>query len=166
MNKKINSLFLLILLCATTIFAGCDESVRDNTDETYIMIESLDASSYCLFVNKEITACTNQLSSMMLLCKNVAKDNYPASEALDSAIESFDIVESAREKVDIMTPPPQYEDNRINTLRLMENASDDIDTMINILSTTPLDTVALEDLSSVMQTDFIALTSEFNIYYK
>lgn len=166
MNKKLISLFLLILLSSTTIFAGCYESIRNNTDETYIMSESLDASSYCLFINKEISACTNQLSSMMLICNNVAKGSYHASDALESAKESYDIIESAREKVDIMTPPPQYEDNRLDTLRLMDNASDDIDTMIDILSTTPLDTFALEDLSSVMQSDFIALTSEFNIYYK
>ncbi|MBQ7818422.1 MAG: hypothetical protein IJ341_01865 [Bacteroidales bacterium] len=162
-------LSVLLFLCFTVPLTACSyapDNKGNSTNETYIMYEALDAAAYSSYISKEINACTNQLSTMMLLAESVVNDGYSSDDALESAKYALGIIDECYEQVDIMTPPFQYEDTRTNVLRMMENAETDISTLISILSTKPLDTEALNNLISYMQNDFIALTAEFNIFYE
>lgn len=164
---KIVSLSIAISLCF--VFSGCGsyaENNPTNTNETYIMPEALDAAQYCSFINKEITACTNQLSTLMLLADQVAENEYKASDTKLSAEQSLGIIKDCYDKVDIMTPPAQYKDTRENVLRCMENATESVETLITLLSEYPLNTNTIKSHNSVLQGDFIALTAEFNVYYQ
>lgn len=164
MIKKISVVFLVVVLLFTT---GCTatKTLNASTEPTYIMPESMDAMSYQLFINKEINACTNQLSTLMLLCDSYSDGVYPADDLLEGAEYSLGIINEAYEQVDIMTPAPQYEDTRVNVLKMMNNAKYDVQQLIDFLSNDS-NVLSVNEITALMQADFIALTAEFNVFYE
>lgn len=162
MKSKLAVVFLLFCL---TGFVACTP-VKDPAKETYIMDYSLDAAGYCTYVNKEIDACTNQLTSLILLVDQVKDGEYPADDCLESAKYAVEIIEACYEQVDIMPPPVQYADTRVNVLRCMDNAKRDVESLIDELSIPAINSENLETINSLMQGDYIALTAEFNVFYE
>lgn len=162
MKQLIALSLALIMLCC--VFSGCQSSQQPATEPTYNMSYGLDAMQYCLFLNKQSTTVLNQLSTHMVLALRVT--NETKDNALESARNSLTAIQDARYEVDIMCPPAEYANNRVNTLRLFDNAAADIKQMIAALECTPIDSAALSALVEQMQTDFAALTAAFNVYYK
>lgn len=158
---------IAVLACLMFVTAGCSatKTLNSSTEPTYIMPESMDAMSYQLFINKEINACTNQLSTLMLLCDSYSDGTYPAEDLLEGANFSLGIINEAYDQVDIMTPAPQYEDTRENVLRMMNDAKYDVEQLIDYLSSGDNE-LNIYEITSLMQADFMALTGEFNVFYE
>lgn len=163
MKKKLIAVLSIICLL---ILSACAPTNNNATQETYIMDYALDAAAYCSYVNKEIDACTNQLTTLMLLTDQVKDGEYPAADCLKSAEYAVEIIKACYEQVDIMPPPAQYADTRVNVLRCMDNSKRDVESLINELSKSPVDTKNLESINSLMQGDYIALSAEFNVFYE
>lgn len=157
----------IILIAIALIFSLVGCGINSNTgDNEYNMEYATDAQQYCIFMNRQINVILNQLSSNMIVAHDVAQGEYPASDALKTAEQSMGIIQAAREEVEKMMPPEKYKDTRDNTLRVMVNAENDIQTYIDELKRDELRTNAIDSLASIMQTDFAALTAEFNQYYE
>lgn len=154
----------ICLLCA--VLCGCQAAGNaDPTGTTYNMSHGLDAHQYCLFVNRHINVVANQLISQAMLASR-----YNANSDTDSFITSVEnsiqVIIDSRHEVEIMAPPAQYAENRLNTLRLMDDAKDDMSALLEELKETNVDESKVNALASEMQTDFIALLAEFDVYYK
>ena len=161
----------VVIITATCLvllsLSGCDSSIptpSDDSQEQYNMAYSVDAPQYCMFVNKQLTAVSNELSSTMIIAKSVSNGEYPKSDALTTIQQSLSIISSAKAEIEVMCPPEQYKDTRENTLRLCTNAENDLSTLCDYL-TNDANNSKIKDLFSIMQTDFTALLTEFNIYY-
>jgi len=153
-------------LTCVSFLAACTPINSNNTEETYIMDYALDAAGYCTYINKEIDACTNQLTSLMMLVDQVKDGEYPVNDCLQSAQYSLDIITSCYNQVDKMPPPSQYADTRLNVLRCMDNAKRDIESLIDELSLADVNSENLESINSLMQGDYVALSAEFNVFYE
>lgn len=157
-------ILIFVLVIVALLVTGCSQETQQPNESTYYLEHGLDAAQYCSFTNKQITAVINQLSSQMLLA--IKADNMSVSDLAKGAEESLAAITAAREQVEAMHPPANYQSNHENTLRMMQNAEADVQKMIDILNVVPVDYAELSALASKMQVDFIALTSEFNVYYK
>lgn len=167
--KKVTAIALTTSLLFS--LSGCGDNAttsKGNNAEmtTYNMSAALDAPQYSSFINKQIDAVMNQLSSMMAIGKEVAGGDYLAESAISTAKQSISIIESAMKEVDIMIPPKQYEDTRTNTLKLMESSKNNIEKFIKELNEPSLNREKIYSLCSAMSGDFTALSSEFNVYYE
>ena len=159
-------LAIAITVCiACTLFVGCNGSSNETaTQPTYNMPHGLDAHQYCLFVNRHINVVANQLTTQAMLSSRFAGNDLESFIA--SAENSLQVIIDSRYEVEIMAPPAQYAENRVNTLRLMDNARNDVECLLHELKETNVDLDAVNALASQMQTDFIALLAEFDVYYK
>lgn len=167
MKSHISIFLVLMLVCG--ILAGCtgntQQPANDPNEPEYIMDYAWDAHSYCLYVNKELTVVLNQLSTHMLLARQVG-DGYTIDNALLSAKASLEAIRDAKKQLEIMPAPAQYVENRENTLRLVALAEQDMEEWVEILEAARVDSTKLTSVASRMQADFVAITAEFNIYYK
>lgn len=154
------SICLIFILCS-----GCVDEPEATSDTTYNMGYGLDAHGYHLFMNKEMSSVLNQLSTQMILALRAA-DSGNSGNALESAKASLKIMEDSYHEIEIMHPPAQYAENRDNVLRIIMNARKHMEAYIKDLSNDTALKSSLLDHSSILQTDFIELTAEFNIYYK
>jgi len=163
----VSTILAMSLLLGVFGLSGCAEiATQNNAQVTYNMQTPLDAAQYSSFISKQINAVTNQLSTNILIAQKISTENYPITDALNSATASLQIISSARNQVDVMIPPNQYADTRENMLRMMLNAESDLTTYIDELKKDNCSLNVIKELQSLMQTDFIALTAEFNIYYE
>lgn len=158
MKNKIALFLAVIILCL--LFSGC-ASHKDSGDA--YMDYALDAHGYCLFANRELTAILNQLSTQMLMAQEV-KDGYDAISTKAGAKESLTAIQEAHERIYAMPAPDEYRTNRENTLRIIELVEQDMQSFIDVLDAPNIE--RLDEISKSMQSNFIALTAEFNIYYK
>ena len=154
----------ICLLCVA--LCGCQPSgTADPTGTTYNMSHGLDAHQYCLFVNRHINVVANQLISQAMLASRYNEGSE--TESFIASVEnSLQVIIDSRHEVEIMAPPDQYAENRANTLRLMDDAKDDMNALLEELKKTNIDEGKINALASEMQTDFIALLAEFDVYYK
>ena len=166
--KKRTTILLSLTMALALSFSGCGQNVigSETADHTYNMNSALDAGQYCNFINKQINAVINQLSSNMLMGNSVARGDCSINDAIATAKQSISIIESALNEVDIMIPPNQYQDTRAHTLQLMKKSKSDIQVYIDELSKSSPDKEKIYKLCSEMNSDFTALSSEFNVYYE
>ena len=159
-------LVIITAICIACLsFSGCNTNNQNPTDTTYNMSHGLDAHQYCLFVNRHINVVANQLISQAMLASRYSTNNDTDS-FITSVENSLQIIADSRHEVDIMAPPTQYEKNRANTLRLMDDAKDDMSALLEELKKSNIDEGKVSALASEMQTDAVALLTEFNVYYK
>jgi hypothetical protein len=164
MKRILATVASICLLCAA--LCGCQSTGNaDPTGTTYNMSHGLDAHQYCLFVNRHINVVANQLISQAMLASryNTSSDTQSFITSVENSLQ---VIIDSRHEVEIMAPPTQYAENRINTLRLMDDAKDDISALLEELKKTNIDEGKVNALASEMQTDFIALLAEFDVYYK
>lgn len=162
-----------ILICALAVcvfcacLCGCQGAGNSNsTDATYNMPHALDAHQYCLFVNKHINVVSNQLTTQAMLASRYDGSPTATTDLIASAENALQVMSDSRKEVEIMAPPAQYVENRLNTLRLMDNAINNMTSMLEALKQTNVDKSDVNDFAGKLQTDFIALLAEFDVYYK
>lgn len=155
--KRIVLLALCFVICFCTV--GCSGIMTPVEKQT----AAYDDHQYCLTMNRQITVVTNQLCTHMMLAKDIS-DEIRESVTI-SAENSLRIIEESIIEVQTMTPPEQYIENQENTLRMMENANEHMKSYITLLKSDD-NTTDYSHISTLLQSDFIALTAEFNVYYK
>ena len=162
-RKRAVILSCMLTICCILLLCGC--SVKELAEKnmsaegvTYSARYAQSPHQYTNFLNKEIEAVTNQLSTQMLLAESVEKGNYNIEEAVLSAEDSIQIIQECIDNVDTMRPPVDYEENRESVLRLMENGKNTVEDYRDAL----LNGDSPEGYAKKMQADFIAITAEFN----
>lgn len=163
--KQVFIILMTLVICISGL-CSCKQTDDNESSEEYNMPYATDAAQYCLFMNKQISVVSNQLSSTIIIGNTVKNGEYPTEDAIASAEQSKNIIASARGEVEKMIPPERYEDSRLNTFRLMNNAEQDIQKYIDELKEKNINTLKIDSLLTVMQTDFTAITAESNSYYE
>lgn len=149
---------MMIICC----FAGCQNPFSDLPDDTYFVDYGSDSLNYKLYINKQTTIILNHLSSHMALALKVTEDNK--KDTIVSAKQSLSEMNAAKEIVEKIYPPSEYTDSHKHIIALYGNAIGNIEDFIAALEKETLDQSELSDLAALMQTNFLALTNEFNQY--
>lgn len=153
---------ILVLAMVTCFFAGCQNPFTNLPDDTYFVNYGSDSLNYKLYVNKQTTIILNHLSTHMTLAIKVTDESKATT--ITSAEQSLSEMKAAKEVVEKLCPPAEYDSSHKQTLLLYANAIGNIEDFICELKEETLDRSKLSDLTSLMQTNFLALTSEFNQY--
>lgn len=164
----------IVTVCLSAIFllsalAACDTNQQSNVNNKtqYSTDVAYSASQYTMFLNKQITTVTNQLTTQMALADGVAHDSsYPIEDALSSVNSSIKILDETIDNVDTMFPPADYYEDRVNLLECMKNVKSTFETYRDELKKTPIDTKKIEELIDIMEGDYMAITAISNIYWE
>ena len=120
-----------------------------------------------MFLNKEITTVTNQLTTQMALADGVAHNSsYPIADAQASIESSIKIMDECIENVDEVFPPADYYEDRENLLECMKNVKSTFEAYRDALKSQPIDTAKIEELIKIMEGDYMAITAISNIYWE
>ncbi len=158
---------LFALAISLFLLGGCTKPQTIETGKTMYSTQFEQSTmEYTIFLDKEITPITNALTTQILLIKHVVNDNYPLSDALDSAKSALDVISDCIEQVDTMNPPDSYEDLRVSVLKSMNNCKNDVETYIDELESGEIDKDRLDSLRKIMQADYIALTGDFQVQHQ
>lgn len=158
------SLCSLMVLATLTGCSGIGYGTATSDQTVYSAQFAQSPLEYTNFLNKEIEAVTNQLSTQIMLAESVSKNNYPVADAITSVGDSIQIVEECINNVDTMQPPASYSENRTSTLSLMQNAKSSLEAYKAALMEG--NSSAIESSKSVMQSDYIAVTAQFGAYWE
>ena|GEM_PF-5376439 len=143
------------------IITGCTQFTPDSRYNTQA---SLSAMEYTISANKEIGLVLNLLEEHMTNGKNVLKNRYPVTDEIDNLNHTLIMVKEAIDSIDRLLPPDSYEDDRLDTLRRMENARETLESYaIALESSVPEELSVAIDL---MGGDFAALKGSFNIQWE
>lgn len=152
--------FILILSLAAAAFA-CTAPAADHEFTTDY---PLDEYSYTLWLNKEINTVCGQTSSVAYLTAVVGRGSYPKEDFLKSLQSSIDIISVCITEVEDMMPATNYEKTRKETLRLMTNCQNTMQALLEECKSG--EDVKYTEYASLLQSDMVALSAMFNIYYQ
>lgn len=159
--------FTVICLSALFLFLAIGCNIQKGDPDKFTTDVSYSASQYTMFVNKQITTVTNQLTTQMAMADSIANSsNYPIEDAILSANSSIQIVEECRDNIKTMLPPAEYAENRESTLKILESIISTLETYRDSLKSTPIDVSKIKDLIKIMENDYMALTAQSNIYWE
>lgn len=137
--------------------------VQDDGTIEYNTNDAVDPMNYTLYVNKELTAITNILSSHIANGDNVVKGKYLASGEAKTLEENLDMVQEAIDSVDTLRPPTDYEDDREAILTAMLTAQDSLTRYKDALNGEG--SLSIEECVDLMEGDYITLTSKMHATY-
>lgn len=152
--------FILVLSLAAAAFA-CTAPAADHGFTTDY---PLDEYSYTLWLNKEINTVCGQTSSAAYLTAVTGRGNYPKEDFQKSLRSSIDIIAVCIAEVENMMPATDYEEARKETLRLMTNCQNTMQALLNECEDGT--DVKYTEYASLLQSDMVALSAMFNIYYQ
>lgn len=153
---------MLVVVVAASCFTGCQNPFDELPDDTYFVDYGSDSLNYKLYINKQTTIILNHLSSHMTLTLKATDENK--NDLIVSARQSLSEMNAAKEFVEKIYPPSEYTDSHQHIIALYEKAIGNIEALIAALEKETLDQSELSDLAALMQTNFLALTNEFNQY--
>lgn len=164
MYRKIFGISICIcLLTGIGALTACSLPITEkDPDSIYSAEFSYSPWEYATWLNKEIEVVTNELTTQMILAQSYINGSYPASQAVASAESSLTIINEACAQVTTMRPPRDYTQNREETIRLMNNAANDIQAYINALNSGG----NVSGCKDKMLADNTAITAQFNNNYK
>ena len=159
-KKPIMKKRLLVFLSIVSLgIMGCSIT-SDNTEiADYATQNRVSAIEYSIFINKQVTIFTTQLTSHISLISNRAEDY---ENMILVAEESIAIMNDTLNEVHVTYPPVTYDDDRETVLSIMEIT---MDHMKNYLH----DMKNKKDISKyidVFQSDHALLISQANLYYR
>lgn len=160
--KRLKCSILCVGMICNILFTGCSTEIKPDSKEegVYATQNPLSAVEYSIYMNKQITVFTNQLTTRMIMANNAQESTYE-NEA-DMADESVIIMEDALEEVVVTYPSDTSEDDREAAIMAMQTA---VDHMVSYAE----DVRNGEDTTkyiNVFQNDFNALTGLANLYYQ
>ena len=165
-NKRILIFFFLGMLAVST---GCgtenhritiDGKKALETNGTYTTQTRLSALEYSIFMSKQITVFTNQLSTFITMAKNSANYSYDADLVLVE--NARDIMQDAYDEVLVTFPSQGSDQDRETALTCMETAILHTDEYIQRIRNNESTT----DFPQYFENDFLALTSLASLYYQ
>lgn len=152
----------MLVVVVASCFTGCQNPFDELPDDTYFVDYGSDSLNYKLYINKQTTIILNHLSSHMTLTLKATDENK--NDLIVSARQSLSEMNTAKEFVEKIYPPSEYTDSHQHIIALYEKAIGNIEALIAALEKETLDQSELSDLAALMQTNFLALTNEFNQY--
>lgn len=158
MRKKA---FLALMLTLTIISSsGCQTEIKpaDPKDGKYATQTSMTSLEYALYMNKQITVFTNQLSTRMAVAANhkdvqSSNENYMTQQSIETLQDTLD-------EVTVTKPSKEKDDSREAVMTAMETA-------IEHLKSYKSDLDEGKDISGYadeFQNDFNELTGLANLY--
>ena len=102
--KRLKCSILCVGMICNILFTGCSTEIKPDSKEegVYATQNPLSAVEYSIYMNKQITVFTNQLTTRMIMANNAQESTYE-NEA-DMADESVKIMEDALEEVVVTYP--------------------------------------------------------------
>lgn len=158
MRKKA---FLALMLTLTIISSsGCQTEIKpaDPKDGKYATQTSMTSLEYALYMNKQITVFTNQLSTRMAVAAN-HKDVQSSNESYMTQ-QSIETLQDTLDEVTLTKPSKEKDDSREAVMTAMETA-------IEHLKSYKSDLDEGKDISGYadeFQNDFNELTGLANLY--
>lgn len=158
MRKKA---FLALMLTLTIISSsGCQTEIKpaDPKDGKYATQTSMTSLEYALYMNKQITVFTNQLSTRMAVAAN-HKDVQSSNESYMTQ-QSIETLQDTLDEVTVTKPSKEKDDSREAVMTAMETA-------IEHLKSYKSDLDEGKDISGYadeFQNDFNELTGLANLY--
>ena len=158
MRKKA---FLALMLTLTIISSsGCQTEIKpaDPKDGKYATQTSMTSLEYALYMNKQITVFTNQLSTRMAVAAN-HKDVQSSNESYMTQ-QSIETLQDTLDEVTVTKPSKEKDDSREAVMTAMETA-------IEHLKSYKSDLDEGKDRSGYadeFQNDFNELTGLANLY--
>ena len=152
-------MFPLICICAFSLCACSVVFPEEKPTETYKTQNANSALEYGIYMNKQITVYTNQLSTHMMLLQN-SDSTY--ENIIPLAEESLEIMQVALDDVIVTYPSFDAEDDRETTITLMKTAVKNMENYITALK----EGKSVKDFADKFQNDYFALTGMANLYYK
>ncbi len=158
MRKKA---FLALMLTLTIISSsGCQTEIKpaDPKDGKYATQTSMTSLEYALYMNKQITVFTNQLSTRMAVAAN-HKDVQSSNESYMTQ-QSIETLQDTLDEVTVTKPSKEKDDSREAVMSAMETA-------IEHLKSYKSDLDEGKDISGYadeFQNDFNELTGLANLY--
>lgn len=158
MRKKA---FLVLMLTLTIISSsGCQTEIKpaDPKDGKYATQTSMTSLEYALYMNKQITVFTNQLSTRMAVAAN-HKDVQSSNESYMTQ-QSIETLQDTLDEVTVTKPSKEKDDSREAVMTAMETA-------IEHLKSYKSDLDEGKDISGYadeFQNDFNELTGLANLY--
>lgn len=157
MNK---GCILALTLCAC--MTGCSSiEPPDPSTGKYSTQYPQSVLEYSIYMNKQITVFTNQISTRLNQAAH-SKDGIYENEA-DLATESVEIMQDAYDEVIATQPPKNYEDDRLATLEAMQTAIDHMQEYADAAANGETD---FSDYTHSFESDFNALTGMASLYYE
>lgn len=162
MKRKLKYSILCASMLCSTLFIGCSTEIKpDSKDEgVYATQNPLSAVEYSIYMNKQITVFTNQLTTRMIMANNARESTYENEAVM--ADESVKIMEDTLEEVIVTYPSDTSEDDRETTITAMQTAVDHMTAYAEDVRSGK-DTTKYID---AFQNDFNALTGLANLYYQ
>ena len=158
MRKKA---FLALMLTLTIISSsGCQTEIKpaDPKDGKYATQTSMTSLEYALYMNKQITVFTNQLSTRMAVVAN--HKDVPSSNESYMTQQSIETLQDTLDEVTVTKPSKEKDDSREAVMTAMETA-------IEHLKSYKSDLDEGKDISGCadeFQNDFNELTGLANLY--
>ena len=158
MRKKA---YLALMLTLTIISSsGCQTEIKpaDPKDGKYATQTSMTSLEYALYMNKQITVFTNQLSTRMAVAAN-HKDVQSSNESYMTQ-QSIETLQDTLDEVTVTKPSKEKDDSREAVMTAMETA-------IEHLKSYKSDLDEGKDISGYadeFQNDFNELTGLANLY--
>ena len=160
MLKKNGVIAVCVISCLCV--SGCSTEIKPDSKDagTYSTQTPMSSLEYSLYMNKQITVFTNQLSSRMVIAKNWSTTAYENER--DMAEESLEIMRDTLDEVIVTMPATNAEDDRETTIEAMQTAVDHMQQYMDAIDANK-DVTAFAD---VFNNDFNALTGLANLYYE
>lgn len=158
MRKKA---FLALMLTLTIISSsGCQTEIKpaDPKDGKYATQTSMTSLEYALYMNKQITVFTNQLSTRMAVAAN-HKDVQSSNESYMTQ-QSIETLQDTLDEVTVTKPSKEKDDSREAVMTAMETAIEHLKSYKSNLD----DGKDISGYADEFQNDFNELTGLANLY--
>lgn len=149
---------VLFLLVSMT---GCAPIQPDTADDgKYSTQNPMSAAEYSIYINKQITVFTNQLTTRRTMAKNLPESSYENEAYM--AEQSLKVMQDALEEVKVTMPSSGREEDREALIAAMETAISHMEGYIDCVEAGS-DTSAY---TKEFENDFTQLTGLANLYYQ
>lgn len=159
--KKGNKCLIALMFVSLLTLTGCDPIVPDSPEDgQYATQTPMSAVEYSIYVNKQVTVYTQQLTTRMTMARNAENAGY--ENELSQTKNSIEIMKDVLDEVTVTMPSNGRENDRKELIKAMKTAIGHMEDYQK----------AVEDGKSVsgfighFQNDFNALTGLANMYYE
>lgn len=141
---------------------GCESDIKPDKaeDGKYATQEPLTALEYSLYLNKQITVFTNQLTTRMTMIQNRTDSNI--DNELHLAEQSLNTCRDVLDEVKVTNPSKTSEDDREAVILAMTATVDHMEQYTEDLKTGK----DVSGFADDFQNDFNELTGLANLYYQ
>ena len=161
MKKNIGMKAILIGLSVLSLtgLTGCTEIKPDvPEDGKYSTQTAMSAVEYSIYMNKQITVYTNQLTTRM----NMARSNGTYENEVSQTEQSIKIMKDVLDEVKVTMPSKGRDDDRETVIEAMQTAINHMNSYLTDLENNQ----DVTGYAQIFQTDFNALTGLANLYYE